>query len=201
MNRKHKTVGRYQGVGGASMPGGAIFEPQGVRTPGVDIRYGVVIAPSTDAVVRLKSHKVQINVRCDVVEAEYKAGRLSWDAYNAARGLQAVLESAAGRRSASHSLEAKDHGNAATAHEWAIIMGLEAAQESAGHLDFVRRHLGRDDFKLVSALLLWPGSKIADYALSLGYVSRRGRGRVGERFRRACEDLVDIYKHPRAPRS
>lgn len=197
--KRRQPMGRYQSINSAPMPGGAAFEKEGVRTPHVEVRYARERDPSPDPVLRMRDQRVQVNVRTDIIEYEYKSDRLSWAAAGAARCYLRVLEQQAGRTNNGQTYEPTDGCNRSSAKDYLVVCKIETAREINDHVQFVASGLGKEDHHLLREILLGNHS-YTSYACHLGYAGDWGRKTVGRRFRQACETLVKIYSSQDARR-
>ena len=132
-----RNPGRY---GTARM---AVMPPDPLPARGRDgkrqVVHGHVDNPAGD---RTKPQRVAINAHTDLLETEHAYGRLTPAQYAAARAYQAVLELASGARTGGSALEPADGGSSITAHEAAIVLGLERARRAVLVQEGVRRAIG-----------------------------------------------------------
>lgn len=199
--RGRENAGRYSRVNDAQHPGPEL--PR--RRPQAKIRIAAVADPMPviiDGEAPLKApkrQKVAVNIHTDVLETEYAYDRISTGAYVAGRTYQMILEISRGRTSGGASFEPKDRGNPAIAHEWAIVSGLERAQDAVDLIYDTRKAVGQWAEALLSDVL---GASItlSQAALARGYTSTDGRRKIAGEFREALEDLALHWEKTWTPR-
>lgn len=197
--RGRENAGRYSRVNDAQHPG-----PELPRSRlGAKVRIAAVSDPMQSLGDAAKKgparQKVAVNIHTDVLETEYAYGRISTGAYMAGRTYQLVLEISRGRASGGASFEPKDRGNPATAHEWAIISGLERAQDTVDLIYDTREAVGQWAEILLSDVL-GAGITLSQAAFARGYTSANGRKAVAGQFREALEGLAFHWEKSRTPR-
>lgn len=189
MARTRENLGRYARIHDAIHPGPDL--------PRARAHQQIRIAAVPDPMPVLDSkrpprQKVAVNIKTDALETEYSYGRISEGAYFAGRTYQYVLEVARGRTSNGCSFEPKDRANPATAHEWAIIAGLERAQDAVDLIYETRKAVGQYAELLLSDIL-GQGATIGQAAIARGYESTWGRKKVAGEFREALEGLAKSF--------
>lgn len=188
--------GRYTRVNDAQAPGPEL--PR--HRPHARVRIAAVADPMPDPDgKRPGRQKVAINIHTDALETEYAYGRITTAAYMAGRTYQLVLEISRGRTSGGSSWEPKDRPNPATAHEWAIVSGLERATEAVEMIHDTRRAVGQWAEILLSDVL-GEGCTLAQAAAARGYSSKHGVTKVAREFREALEGLALHWEKSTAPR-
>jgi hypothetical protein len=189
MTQGRESTGRYTRVHDAQHPG-----PELPRAR-AHMRVRVAAVPDPMPLIDSKRptrQKVAINIHTDALETEYSYGRISEAAYCAGRAYQYVLEVSRGRTSGGCSFEPKDRCNPATAHEWAIISGLENAQAAVDLIYETRSAVGQWAECLLSDIL-GAGITIGQAALARGYTSTHGRRKIAAEFREALEGLAKSF--------
>jgi hypothetical protein len=181
--------GRYSRIHDAQHPGPDL--------PRARAHMRVRVAAVADPMPLLDSkrssrQKVAVNIKTDALETEYSYGRISDGAYHAGRAYQHILEVSRGRTSGGCSFEPKDRGNPATAHEWAIISGLENAQAAVDLIYETRAAVGQWAECLLSDIL-GAGITIGQAAMARGYTSTHGRRKIASEFREALECLAKSF--------
>jgi len=185
---RRENAGRYARVMDAQHPGPDL--PTDRDRLNVKIRIGAVLDPMPDPDgKRPRRQRVAINVKTDALENEYSYGRLTDSAYRAGRTYQYILEVSRGATSGGMSYEPKDRGNPATAHEWAIISGLERAQDAVDLVYQVREAVGQSAEALLSDVLV-ALITLQQAAQARGYSSKHGTRKVAGEFREALHDLA-----------
>jgi hypothetical protein len=185
--RGRATQGRYSNINSAQHPGPEL--PAQANYPRAKIRIGAVIDPMPDPDgKRPTRQRVAINANSDALEHEHAYGRLSDQAYRAGRTYQQILEVSRGATSGGISFEPKDRANPATAHEWAIISGLERAQWAVDLTHTVREVVGQNAEALLSDVLV-ALITLQQAAQARGYSSKHGTRKIAGEFREALEDL------------
>jgi hypothetical protein len=189
MARGRESGGRYSRIHDAQHPG--------PKLPAARAHLRVRIAAVPDPMPlydgkRPHRQKVAVNIKTDALETEYSYGRISDGAYHAGRAYQYVLEVSRGRTSNGASFEPKDRCNPATAHEWAIISGLENAQAAVDLIYETRSAVGQWAECLLSDIL-GAGITIGQAAIARGYVSTHGRRKIAGEFREALEGLAKSF--------
>lgn len=186
--RRREAAGRYDRVNEAQHPGPDL--PTDRDHLNLKIRIGAVLDPMPDPDgKRPRRQRVAINIKTDALENEYSYGRITEGAYRAGRTYQHILEVSRGATSGGMSYEPKDRANPATAHEWAIISGLEKAQEAVDLVYTVREAVGQNAEALLSDVLV-ALITLQQAAHARGYSSKHGTRKVAGEFREALHDLA-----------
>ena len=183
-----RTQGRYGELRSAADPGNL---PLPGRRGKAHIAHGSV--PDPNPALQGKRQRVAINVKTDVVETEYQAGRISEAAYLAARAYGAVLERAAGAPSGGGQWQEGDRVDAAAAHEVAIRRSLDRTRQAIVIKGEVRAVVGAVGERVLASVLI-DRRTLADIAAEIsGHANKRAAGHVAWLFRRCCEELADHW--------
>jgi hypothetical protein len=172
-------LGRYERVRDARIPATHPAPPLGMRT-------AIVGVPDPYDKVRTQA---VVNRDTDVLERERSSGRLSEAAYRVGCVIKAVYERARGPSGGGQWLESS-HSDPWTAHEWAIIKGLENAHQ----ITAMHRHIV-DAVGIVGAMQLRSAlvEGLTFQQMARGERNRRDAEAAARRFRWMLEDIADRW--------
>lgn len=163
--------------------------------PSLNVRHGLAAVPdpypnpTRDPKLPRERLLVTVNQRVDILEDDLSRKRISAGAYAVGRLLQGIYERSNGSRTGATTWEMKDRGDAAYAHEAAIIRSLENAGDAVHYSALVAKFVGLADAQLVR-LVLCERCSFASIAAAKGAPGERGAWYYARRFRDALEELA-----------
>lgn len=131
-----------------------------------------------------------VNRRVDVLAAERAAERITKAQFQVERMIQAVYERASGARLKSVSWATEGTSDKSTAHELAMIYGLNDANRILRFTARLERAVGSVGVRFLRAILT-EGQTFHSYSAARGKGGERGAGQVAAHFRFLLEGLTE----------
>lgn len=175
--------------------------PVARANPSQSARSGLAVVPNP--LNPAQRHLVTVNRAVDLLEVELSAKRISPEAYDEGRTLQAVWERASGSMMGAGSNESGVGGDKVLAREFGIMNRIEDARTCVAIEDEAAKLIGELGVRFLRSLLVG-GETFASIAASRATVDKlaalrgdakgpgeRAISKVAERFRGLLQDMAD----------
>ena len=188
------TLDRYRLTKLDTDPGNIPPEGTGARRKDVhrqaQIRIGAVPDPNPTEPTRGKRQRVAINVKHDILENEYSAGRITPAEYVSMRQYGDILERCAGKPTGGGQWLEGSRIDPVLAVQLRIIRGIDNAKEAEKVANDVQRVFGARGGQIVRAALLEPVTLESLAARFCGATNRNCVSYVAITFRQCASDLA-----------